>query len=133
MEDKQITHHQCWKLWRVWVDTETGSGHDAEILWKRMTFDEKCRHNDWYPDKDFENYRSAVDYYQNNMRLYVTYYNDWSNNGKRIYRTQGVVIWFVAWGTYDDQTLAYNDWQQAYCQFGWFDFEQEARENGYEI
>lgn len=115
--DKKITHHKCWEVWKVWVDAETGSGHDAEAVWEQMVFDEKCKHRG-LEDEQFDDYQSAVDYLQD-IRIGSMSWQDYEKN-KTMYRTQGVVIWYVEWGTYEDRTVAYDNWQQKYCEFAWW-------------
>lgn len=117
MEERKITHHTGWEVWKIYVNTETGSGYDAETIWEQMSLDEQHNHSSW--SEEFDSYCSAVNYLQDdidNMDLFVFGYQE---NNKQTYLHNGVAIWYVEWGTYDDRTVAYDNWKLVYCQFGW--------------
>lgn len=119
MDERKVTHHKCWEVCKVWVDTETGCGSNAYDAWQQMTLEEKHNHSSDY--EDFDTYDKAVSYMQNECDELDFFVYGYQENGKETYHHRGIVIWYVEWGAYEDRTVAYSNCQEAYCQFGWAD------------
>lgn len=110
MTNNNITHHKKWLVIKIRLDLPQGV--DPQAFWDGLDCDEKLAHL----CEDFDDYESALAYYQDFVLPNSYGYGYDTTNGK-LYIHYGIAIGVCEWWTDDNGTVIDNSWTEQECFF----------------